>query len=157
MDLRILVARMQQAGTMDWSVLKFVGTDRAFEMDEMRNAATRARLAERAAKATSARCSPATASSARKTRARRSNSAAASSSSPARSDAAARSTPSPVRLAAASATSRPARDGRTPTSRATSDKNKSGGYPPRDAHGGSDDASRAGGVAALGAHRLRAI
>ena len=32
MDLRILVARMQQAGTMDWSVLKFVGTDRAFEM-----------------------------------------------------------------------------------------------------------------------------
>jgi len=31
MDLRILVARMQQGG-MDWSVIKFVGTDRAYEM-----------------------------------------------------------------------------------------------------------------------------
>ena len=27
-----LVARMQEEGAMDWSVLRFVGTDRAYEM-----------------------------------------------------------------------------------------------------------------------------
>ena len=32
MDLRVLVARMQEEGAMDWSVLRFVGTDRAYEM-----------------------------------------------------------------------------------------------------------------------------
>ena len=32
MDLRVLVSRMQEGGAMDWSVLRFVGTDRAYEM-----------------------------------------------------------------------------------------------------------------------------
>ena len=31
MDLRILVRRMQ-AGGVDWSIIRFVGTDRAFEV-----------------------------------------------------------------------------------------------------------------------------
>ena len=33
-DLRLLVARMQQGGIQDWSVVKFVGTDRAYAMVE---------------------------------------------------------------------------------------------------------------------------
>ncbi|EOD28537.1 hypothetical protein EMIHUDRAFT_100000 [Emiliania huxleyi CCMP1516] len=34
LDLRLLVARMQQGGIQDWSVVKFVGTDRAYAMVE---------------------------------------------------------------------------------------------------------------------------